>query len=169
MTKLLLSDYSSVDEFMEAIKTEQRGYSTKDMWSALIYIGSWLAILAIICISLMVGCKPARAEPITLIASWYSVQSLKNEGTYKYSKGVQANGKLFDENAFTVASCDFPLGAKLKITTIENPKKSIIVEVTDRTNKRFKGKRIDLAKSAFEKLSGGRLDKGILQVTVEAL
>ena len=25
-------------------------------------------------------------------ASWYSVQSLKNEGTYKYSKGVMANG-----------------------------------------------------------------------------
>ena len=112
-------------------------------------------------------CGQARAE--TLTASWYSVQSIKDEGTYKTSKGVMSNGKLFDENAFTCASCDFPLKTKLRVTNIKAPKKSIIVEVTDRTNKRFKGKRIDLAKSAFEKLSGGRLDKGLLQVRVERI
>ena len=36
MTKLMLSDFASIDEFMEAVRTEKRGYSTKNLWSAVI-------------------------------------------------------------------------------------------------------------------------------------
>jgi hypothetical protein len=38
--------------------------------------------------------------------------------------------------------------------------------VTDRTAKRFKGKRIDLSKRAFEILSNGKLERGLLPVIV---
>jgi len=125
-----------------------------------------------ICVGLLLfipSCQPAFAEPITLTASFYSLASLKKEGTFKYSKGVQANGKLFDENALTCASCDFPLKTKLRVTTVKDPKKSVIVEVTDRTNKRFKGKRVDLSKRAFGELTNDQWTLGIIQVTVEKL
>ena len=106
-------------------------------------------------------------EPIILTASWYSIDSLKKEGQWKITKGVMANGKIFDENAFTCASNDYPFKTKLKITNIKNPKKSVIVEVTDRTNKRFKGKRIDLSKKAFSLLAS--LSQGLVSVKVEII
>ncbi len=104
------------------------------------------------------------------IASFYSIESLKKEGTWKISKGRMANNELFDENRFTCASWDFPFKTKLRITTIKVPEKSIIVEVTDRTNKRFKGKRIDLTPVAMEVLGGKQaLIQGLLKVKVELL
>lgn len=123
----------------------------------------YFSVLAIILLFSFIT-TPLYAEPIKLTASWYSTESLKKEGTYKYSKGVMANGKLFDENALTCASCDFSLKTKLRITTVKAPKKSIIVEVTDRTNRRFKGKRIDLSKRAFGEIAN--LKQGLCQVSV---
>jgi hypothetical protein len=123
--------------------------------------------LFIFLITFISSCNPAFAEPIKLTASFYSLSSLKKEGTYAYSKGIQANGKIFDENALTCASCDFPLKTKLRVTMVKDTKKSVIVEVSDRTNKRFKGKRIDLSKRAFMEIAS--CEQGIVSVLVEVL
>jgi rare lipoprotein A len=85
-------------------------------------------------------------------ASWYSVQSLKNEGTYKYSKGVMANGTLFVDDNLTCATRLYPLGTILRITNLDT-KRSVEVKVTDRIGKRFTYKRIDLSKGAFSKIA----------------
>lgn len=104
-----------------------------------------------------------------LDASWYSIESLKREGTYKYSKGVMANGKEFKDEAFTCATRLYPLGTYLKITNQRNGK-SVIVKVTDRVGKRFAEKRIDLTPTAFKVLAGSQgLEVGLLPVKVEKL
>ncbi len=97
-------------------------------------------------------------------ASWYSVQSLKKEGTFKTSHGVMANGQIFKDENLTCATRLFPLGTKIKIININNGK-SVIVKVTDRIGKRFAHKRIDLSKSAFEKIAN--LKEGIIPITYE--
>jgi rare lipoprotein A (peptidoglycan hydrolase) len=99
-----------------------------------------------------------------LKASWYSVESLKREGTWKYSKGVMANGQQFSDDGLTCASCDFRLGTMLLVSSMG---KSVRVKVTDRTNKRFKGKRIDLSKMAFSRIS--KLEKGLIPITVSQI
>ena len=98
------------------------------------------------------------------IASWYSIASLKKEGTYKYSKGVMANGKIFSDNGYTCATRLYPLGTYLYVTNIKS-NKTVKVKVTDRIGKRFAKTRIDLSKLAFSKLD--KLEKGIIQVKVE--
>jgi len=101
-----------------------------------------------------------------LLASYYSVQSLKDEGTYAYSKGIMANGRQFSDNGLTAACNSYPLGTKVKVTRTDN-KASVVVLVTDRTAKRFTGKRIDLSAGAFAKLAP--LSKGLIKVIVEVL
>ena len=127
-----------------------------------------VVLKAIIIIIVMVFLSPeAKAtESIILTASWYSIESLKKEGTYKYSKGVMANGKYFDENAYTCATRLFPLGSKLRVTNLHN-NKYVIVEVTDKIGKRFAKTRIDLNKLAFSKLD--KLEKGLISVKVEKI
>lgn len=110
-------------------------------------------------------CQSAFCQELT--ASWYSIESLKKEGTYKYSKGVMANGKIFDENAFTCATRDFPLKTRLRITNIKDKNKSVEVEVTDKIGKRFAGKRIDLSKRAFMEIAD--CEQGLCKVEVEVL
>ena len=103
---------------------------------------------------------------VFLLASWYSVQSLKEEGTYSYSKGIMANGRQFSDNGLTAACNSYPLGTKVKVTRTDT-KASVVVLVTDRTAKRFTGKRIDLSAGAFAKLAP--LSKGLIKVIVEVL
>lgn len=122
-------------------------------------------LIMFICLWLMV--EYACAEILT--ASWYSVQSLKDEGTFKYSKGVMANGKKFNDLAFTAASWDYPLGTTVKVTNIKTGA-SVQVMVTDRTARRFKGKRIDLTPIAFKAISGKwGLEEGLVKVRVEVI
>jgi len=120
-------------------------------------------ILSLILVLLVGGI--AQADMI-LTASWYSVESLKKEGTYKYSKGVMVNGKLFDDNKLTCAVRCFPLGAVLRITNISN-NRYVVVEVADRIGKRFGKTRIDLSRLAFSKLD--KLEKGLISVKVERI
>jgi rare lipoprotein A (peptidoglycan hydrolase) len=103
-----------------------------------------------------------------LTASFYSVKSLKQEGTYAYSKGIMANGKLFRDELACCACNSYPLGTHLRVTNLGNGK-SVLVVVADRTAKRFKGKRIDLSRSAFIALVGNEraLEKGLIKVSVE--
>ncbi len=108
--------------------------------------------------------KSAHAEPVNLKASWYSIASLKAEGTYKYSKGVMANGRKFDERRLTAASRDYPLGTVLRVVNTKN-NRMVVVEVSDRIGRRFRGKRIDLSKAAFAKIAD--LDTGVIPVKIE--
>lgn len=102
----------------------------------------------------------ARAE--TMQASYYSMDSLRKEGTYNKSGGIMANGKIFDENALTCAAGkQYKLGTKLLITNLDNGK-SVLVTVTDRIGKIFYKTRIDLSKGAFLKL--GCLYSGLIPI-----
>lgn len=109
------------------------------------------------------GAKSALAD-INLKASWYSTQSLKDEGTFNYSKGVMANGEKFNEKALTCATRLYPLGTFLVVTNTGNNLR-VVVKVTDRIGRRFAKKRIDLSKAAFQKIS--RLERGIVPIKVE--
>lgn len=122
-----------------------------------------VGMMKIIIFTLLIS---SQAFAQSLTASWYSVQSLKEEGTYKYSKGIMANGRKFSDFQFTCASRDWPLGTTLKVTRADT-KTSVVVLVTDRINKRFKGKRIDLSLSAFSRLAS--LSKGLVKVEVEKI
>lgn len=103
----------------------------------------------------------------TFTASWVSEESLKNEGTWDYSKGVMANGQRFRTSAYTCASNDWPLGTLLLVSNSIDPNKHVRVQVTDRLNKRYTGKRIDLTKVAFACLE--KPEKGLVSVKVRAL
>jgi rare lipoprotein A (peptidoglycan hydrolase) len=105
-------------------------------------------------------------QPAYLTASWYSIQSLKREGTYAYSKGQMANGEYFRDDNYTCATRDFPLGTNLRVTNRDSGK-SVYVKVTDRINKRFAGKRIDLSKRAFSQIANCK--QGIVSVVVEVV
>ena len=106
----------------------------------------------------------AQAQDLT--ASYYSVESLKREGTWSYSKGAMANGRQFSDNNLTAASWDWPLGTKVRVTR-KDTKASVVVLVTDRTARRFKGKRIDLSYTAMYRLDG--IHRGLVPVSVEVV
>ena len=115
---------------------------------------------------MMVCCKGCKAQEIPLQASWYSINSLKREGTYKHSHGRMANGHIFSDNGFTCATQLFPLGSTLRVN-MGLSKDYVIVKVTDRIGKRFAKTRIDLSRAAFQRLA--RLDKGLINVEVERI
>ena len=117
-----------------------------------------LFILAVMFIS---SCNLCHAQELT--ASWYSVASLKQEGTWSYSHGKMANGQKFKDNGFTCATRLYPLGTRLCVSSSVNHKQVCVI-VTDRIGRRFATQRIDLSKEAFSKIS--KLNKGIIKVTV---
>ena len=125
------------------------------------------AVLVILALIIMLFAKLARAEQtLTLTASWYSVESLKKEGTFKYSKGVMANGELFSDDAFTCASRLHRLGVLLLVTNLANGK-SVVVRVTDRIGTRFANKRIDLSRGAFAQIAN--LKQGVIPIKIEQI
>lgn len=99
-------------------------------------------------------------------ASWYSVESLKREGSWKIWKGVMANGERFNDDGYTAASRLHNLGTMLVVTNINNGK-SVVVKVTDRIGKRFAKTRIDLSKRAFSEIA--MLKQGLVPVRIEVL
>jgi len=125
----------------------------------------WLLIIITVISILIIWMGTARAED-QLKASWYSMESLKQEGTFKYSKGVMANGKLFDDTKLTCACRLYPLGAVLRITNMDNGR-MVCVRVTDRIGKRFAQTRIDLSRSAFMAIAN--LKQGLVSIKVERL
>ena len=120
-------------------------------------------LLALICSIFFT--RQVKAEELT--ASWYSIDSLKMEGTWH--NGIErrmANGQRFNDNGFTCASWDYPLGSSVLVRNIANGKE-VTVTVTDRTARRFKGKRIDLSAEAFKVLAP--LSQGLVKVSVERI
>jgi len=125
----------------------------------------WLIGLLIL-ITCLSSCGQ-EAFAVELTASYYTTKGLKKDGQWAITHGRMANGKLFDDMGSTVASCDYRLGDRLLISRGD---KRVMVTVTDRTNKRFKGKRIDLTPAVFKMLSpSGTTDEGLIQVVVEKL
>ena len=125
-----------------------------------------IIVLVILLSYQILNTKNCIADSHNLLASYYSVNSLKREGTWKHSKGVMANGKQFNDNNLTCATRLFSLGSMLRITNLENGK-SVVVEVTDRIGKRFAQTRIDLSKLAFSRIAD--LSQGIVPIKVEVL
>ena len=115
---------------------------------------------------IVLSCITFSAHASTLKASWYSLSSLKSEGTTKFSNNIMANGQRFNENALTAATRLYPLGTTLKITNLKN-KKSVVVKVTDRISKRFATSRIDLSKAAFKEIA--ELKQGLVEIGVEEI
>jgi len=127
---------------------------------------AWILMGILVALTLIGGCGMNEAWAMELTASWYSVQSLKDEGTWKHSKGVMANGRQFSDDSMVAASWNWPLGTKVKVTRTDT-KASVVVLVADRTARRFKDKRIDLSKKAFGLLADHK--QGLVLVTVEAI
>jgi len=122
-------------------------------------------LLIIVCL-LIFAISAEASKSFKLTASWYSIESLKREGTYKYSKGVMANGKKFKDEELTCATRLFPLGSVVRVTNLRNGKE-VYVKVTDRIGKRFANTRIDLSRSAFAEIA--KLEEGVVKVEVEVL
>lgn len=120
--------------------------------------------LIVILLGMFEGCS--MASELKLKASWYSMESLKKEGTYKHSKGVMANGHLFNDNGYTCATRLFPLGSILRVQE-RNSRRCVNVTVTDRIGKRFAKQRIDLSRAAFARISS--IDNGLINVEVERI
>lgn len=112
--------------------------------------------------------KRALIILVTLAASiFYSPAGQTETSWYgeECAGRLMANGKPFRPEAYTCASWDFPLGTRL---VVRHKNQSVFVTVTDRgPAKRLvsQGRRLDLSRSAFEKL--GDLKKGLLTVDVE--
>lgn len=121
----------------------------------------WFLVVGVMLLMLH-GCADAQE----LTASWYSVESLKQEGTWAYSNGRMANGNIFSDSKYTCATRLYPLGTLLDIY---NPisHKGVVVKVTDRIGKRFAKTRIDLSKKSFESIA--RLDNGLIKVNVQRI
>ena len=130
------------------------------------HYSGWIlwTVIGIICLLMLRGCDTAFAQELT--ASWYSVESLKKEGTWKYSKGVMANGEIFKDERLTCATRLWPLNTYVRITSLET-NESIIVKITDRIGKRFAKTRIDLSISAFKRISTPK--QGLVTVNVERI
>lgn len=141
--------------------TYQEEIEKENSYKAMLSYFKWFLVVSAI-LGLIFSCKLAHASEIK--ASWYSIESLKKEGTWKTSKGVMANGEAFKEEEFTCATRLWKLGTYLQIT---KGNLSVIVKVTDRIGKRFAKKRIDLSKSAFQQITD--LKEGLISVEVRKL
>lgn len=104
--------------------------------------------------------------PRVIVASWYSIASLKKEGTWKRTKGVMANGELFSDTALTCSTRLYPLDSVLRVTSILSGR-SVFVRVTDRIGKRFANTRIDLSQGAFSEIAD--CEQGLVPVIVERI
>jgi rare lipoprotein A len=74
-----------------------------------------------------------------------------------------ADGSQFDQNAMTGASKVIPLGARAKVTNLENGK-SVMVQINDR-GPHVRGRIVDLSRSAAHAIG---IDDGVAPVKVEA-
>ena len=123
------------------------------------------AYIILLCIiSAYLLCWPGTCIAIEGLASWYSEESCKREGT----SGVwTASGERFDEEGLTCALPSHHFGKKYKVTNIQNGR-SVVVRHNDYGPSKWlvkKGRIIDLSKGAFRRLAP--LHKGLLKVRVE--
>lgn len=106
---------------------------------------------------------PAKAEQTE--ASWYSQESCKREGT----SGICANGEVFNDEKLICASWDYPFGTRLKVKNQQTGAEVIVLVIDRGPAKKLykKGRKIDLSKSAFNKIAS--LKQGLVRVTIEVI
>lgn len=121
------------------------------------------AVVVALCLILFAA---SACWSMELTASWYSVESLKKEGTWRTSHGKTASGEQFSESERTCATWDYPLHTILRVRSRDGLRNTV-VRVNDRTAKRFKGKRIDLSPAAFREIA--RLEQGVVPCIVEVV
>lgn len=130
-------------------------------------------ISAVACVFLLLTAPVWAGEVRTGTASWYSRASVAKEGN---PTGVMANGKQLNDQAFTAASWDWPLGTRLTVCAQTQPRvqsgheeSCVHLTVCDRgPSKRLyrHGRIIDLSQAAFTALAP--LEVGVIPVTVTA-
>ena len=76
-----------------------------------------------------------------------------------------ASGQLYDMNKLTAAHRRLPIGARLKVTNLEN-NRQVIVTVNDRGPYK-RGRIIDLSREAALRLD--MVNKGVAKVKIEVL
>jgi rare lipoprotein A len=116
-----------------------------------------------ILLSILVICSSRSlcAQPITHgKASWYGYEWTTGK------RGVMANGRKFNPQAFSAASYEYPLGSVLLVTNNANGKQ-VAVMVTDRGPARRLGRLLDLSESAATALDYH--EAGITTVDVKVL
>jgi len=128
------------------------------------YQKNWMIWILVIVV-LLVLCGTCKSEE-TIKASWYSVESLKKEGSWAIWKGVMSNGEQFNDDAYTCASRMHNLGTMLMVTNLNNGAR-VQVKVTDKIGKRFAKTRIDLSKKAFSQIAN--LKWGVVPIKIEVI
>ena len=98
--------------------------------------------------------KPPKAE--IGHASWYGP---------RFHGKTTASGEVFDQQEFTAAHRNLPMGSRVRVTNLEN-EKSVEVEINDR-GPFVDGRIIDLSRAAARALR--MLEDGITRVRVELL
>ncbi|MCJ2139940.1 septal ring lytic transglycosylase RlpA family protein [Methylobacterium sp. E-066] len=100
--------------------------------------------------------QPAPPDPQTGHDAATAKPKLLGSGRaswYKHS-GRTASGETYDPNKLTAAHHTLPFGTKVKVVNTRNGR-SVIVQITDRTNEHTKAKRnymIDLSRASAQKL-----------------
>jgi rare lipoprotein A (peptidoglycan hydrolase) len=99
--------------------------------------------------------------------SWYSAECCRYNPA---ASCPTASGKslyvLEAKGSDFAASWDFPIGTKLKVTSLKTGK-SVIVTILDRGPAKRLHRKLDLSKSAFQKIADTRL--GLIEVQYEKL
>ncbi len=90
------------------------------------------------------------------VASWYSEKD-------KFINKHTANNEVFDDDAMTCASWNYPFGSKLLVINMLTTR-WVVCRVNDRGPAKRLGREIDLTKAAFKKISHWR--KGLVPVVV---
>jgi len=106
-------------------------------------------------------------EPITGLASWYSVEACKYNPD---PKCPTANGRslyeLEKEKVLFAAMWDTPFGSRYRVTNTRTGASCVVV-ILDRGPAKRLHRRIDLSKAAFSQIAD--IKKGLIEVTIEEL
>lgn len=108
---------------------------------------------AIVCLFAVLMQMKAAPNEIKGVASWYG-EELRGRPT--------ASGEPFNPDDMTCAMWDIPFGT---IVTVSLGNKSVKVRVNDRGPAKRLGRKIDLSKAAFEKLTS--LEAGLVTVKLK--
>jgi rare lipoprotein A len=81
-----------------------------------------------------------------------------------------ANGKKFNPDRLIAASWHYALGTKVRVTSLDRARRSVVVTITDRgpaLDLVRDGRVIDLSHAAFRQLAAP--DRGLVPVRLEAV
>lgn len=94
--------------------------------------------------------------------SWEGVASYYHN---KFNGRLTANGEIFSNKKLTAANNFLPLGTWVRVTNLSN-RKSVVVKINDRMNKRNK-RLIDMSHESAKRL--GYIHDGLAKVRIEVI